>query len=135
MVRAIDAKGNKMTEKQKHTTGPWKPCRSHEMFDGPMYDIEPDEAADYDAKPYVRIVAAGDEYVAAAHDLFEFNPANAHLIAAAPDLLAALRECELQLREYVEYHHRTQGGCSVDIESAWESARAAIAKAEGSVNE
>jgi hypothetical protein len=48
---------------------------------------------------------------------------------AAAKLLAALGACELQLREYVRWHHANAGGCSVEIESAWEEARAAIAEA------
>jgi hypothetical protein len=48
---------------------------------------------------------------------------------AAPELLAALKACELQLREYVRWHHAHAGGCSVEIESAWEQACEAIAKA------
>jgi len=56
--------------------------------------------------------------------------ANAHLIAAAPDLLAALEACQTQLAEYVAYFQK-RGGCSVEIESAEEQARAAIAKAKG----
>jgi hypothetical protein len=48
---------------------------------------------------------------------------------AAPLLLAALKACEVQLREYVDWHHAHAGGCSVEIEDAWEQARAAIAAA------
>lgn len=55
---------------------------------------------------------------------------NAKFAACAPNLLAALRACELQLREYVQWHHQHTGGCSVEIEAAWEQAKAAIAQAE-----
>lgn len=48
---------------------------------------------------------------------------------AAPRLLSALKACELQLGEYVRWHHAHAGGCSVEIESAWEKARDAIAAA------
>lgn len=48
---------------------------------------------------------------------------------AAPEMLEALTACELQLREYVRWHHANAGGCSVEIEDAWEQARAAIAQA------
>lgn len=55
---------------------------------------------------------------------------NAKLAACAPNLLAALKACELQLREYVDWHHKYSGGCSIEIESAWERAKDAIAQAE-----
>jgi hypothetical protein len=55
---------------------------------------------------------------------------NAKFAACAPNLLTALRACELQLREYVQWHHQHAGGCSVEIESAWEQAKEAIAQAE-----
>lgn len=48
---------------------------------------------------------------------------------AAPKLLEALTACELQLREYVHWHHANAGGCSVEIEDAWEQARDALAAA------
>lgn len=78
-----------MTNTQ-HTPGPWKACRSHEDFNGPMWDIDDDERAEYEAKPFVSIEAESAT-VMCAHDLFEMRPANARLIAAAPDLLAALQ--------------------------------------------
>jgi hypothetical protein len=46
---------------------------------------------------------------------------------AVSKLLAALTACELQLREYVQWHHQNAGGCSVEIEDAWEQACNAIA--------
>ena len=81
--------------KTLHTPGPWKACRSHEDFDGPYYNIDPEEQSAHDAKPFVSIKAANGENVASGHDLFTFKTANAHLIAAAPELLAAL-ECMLE---------------------------------------
>lgn len=58
----------------------------------------------------------------------EKTKANARLIAAAPELLEALKDCQVQLAEYVEWHQK-RGGCSVEIESAEEQARLAIARA------
>jgi hypothetical protein len=55
---------------------------------------------------------------------------NAKFAACAPDLLAALKACEQQLREYVQWHHNFADGCSIEIESAWENAKEAIAQAE-----
>ena len=51
---------------------------------------------------------------------------------AVSKLLAALTACELQLREYVQWHHRNAGGCSVEIEEAWEQTCNAISEATGS---
>lgn len=74
---------------------PWKACRSHEDHDGPMWQIDDDEAAYYAERPLVRILAANGEVVTSAHDLFEFrDPAVAHLLAAAPLLLQALELAE-----------------------------------------
>jgi hypothetical protein len=50
--------------------------------------------------------------------------------AAAPELLAALQQCQLHLAEYVSWHQK-RGGCSVEIEQAEQDARAAINKATG----
>jgi hypothetical protein len=54
------------------------------------------------------------------------NKANAHLMAAAPDLYEALAECELLLS--VTKHLSWQG------EQAKQNARAALAKARGETN-
>lgn len=88
------------TNRETYTPGPWKACRAHEGFDGPYYDIDPDERAEYDAKPFVSIEAKGGERVTNAHDLFTFKPANARLIAAAPELLEALKALRAAVIEY-----------------------------------
>ena len=98
----------------KFTPGPWKPCRSHEDFEGPLFDIDEDDADTYAARPFVRIEAATCD-VASAHDLFEFDAANAYLIAAAPDLYSALSRI-------------VEGDNS---EAAFHEATAALAKARG----
>ena len=50
---------------------------------------------------------------------------------AAAKLLAALEACELQLVVNMSgWHHAHAGGCSVEVESAWEQARDAIAEAK-----
>ena len=59
------------------------------------------------------------------------SPDSASLVRAAAPMLEALQACELQLREYVQWHHANAGGCSVEIESAWEQARDAIGMATG----
>ena len=72
------------------TPGPWKACRSYECFDGPLWDIDPEDLADFECRPFVRIEAAGSN-IASAHDLFEFKTADAKLIAACnPAALAEL---------------------------------------------
>ena len=77
-----------------HTPGPWKACRAHEDFDGPYYNIDPEEQAVHDAKPFVSIKASSGENVAAAHDLFKFKTANALLIASAPDLFDLIKKIQ-----------------------------------------
>ncbi len=59
------------------TRGVLVPLRAHEDTDGPYFDIEPDEQADYDARPFVRLATTEGETVATAHDLFEFKPGDA----------------------------------------------------------
>lgn len=71
---------------------PWKPCRSHEDENGPMYEIEPEDQPSYDARPFVKIVAADGSTVVTAHDLFEFDPGVAEAIAALPAMVEALGE-------------------------------------------
>lgn len=78
---------------------PWKACRSHEDHDGPLWEIDPEEAPYYAQQPFVRIVASNGNTVVSNHDLFVFkDPAVAHLLAAAPALLRAL---ELASRDYL----------------------------------
>jgi hypothetical protein len=55
--------------------------------------------------------------------------ANARLIAAAPELLAALKECRDRLSDWVECSDRNED--VADDNAALEMAIAAIAKAEG----
>lgn len=62
----------------------------------------------------------------------EIAEANARLIAAAPDLLAALEEAEIGLRDLSDFyvsHINHNVGFAADIESKRRKARAAIAKA------
>ena len=95
----------------KHTPGPWKvakPSRSH-ANGNPMYGL------------------VGPEIVADYED-WGFTEANARLIAAAPDLLEALKEANKEL----EYLNDPKGFVSMRQERIMEKARAAIAKASGS---
>lgn len=69
----------------------------------------------------------------------EARRANAALICRAVnchnDLVEALDACEIQLREYVKWHHKYDGGCSVEMESAHEQAVKALSKAKGGYND
>ncbi len=38
----------------KFTPGPWKPCRSHEDWEGPLFDIDEEDAASYAARAKAR---------------------------------------------------------------------------------
>ena len=67
----------------KHTPTPWKACKAHEDFDGPYFDIDPEDRAEYDAKPYTSIRAESGQVVTNAHDRFEFKPGDAAFIVKA----------------------------------------------------
>jgi hypothetical protein len=89
----------------KHTPGPWAVDDNH----GRRY-IEPGSSDE----PVAEVCKKkGGEYLA-----------NAHLIAAAPDLLAALEACESAM-----------ASCMADFnqydQAAYDAARAAIARARG----
>ena len=86
----------------KHTTGPWTAKVQDTINDQPAYWL---------------IIGAGG----VVGDVQSVNPADAALIAAAPDLLAALQACELRLT------HLAQN--SVNVIAELKQARAAIAKA------
>lgn len=88
--------------KEHVTKGPVKACRSHEEFQGSMWDIEPDEQAEYDAKPFVHIENAAHEKVVSAHDLFTFKTANAELIAEAFNVLHETGYTPRELAEQVK---------------------------------
>ena len=88
-----------------HTPGPWSAGRA----------IPEDNTVS-------RIVRAGDDHIAVIMDLdgaAQEAADNARLIAAAPDLLAALQWALSQIEDSLDPDHR----------AALESARAAIARA------
>lgn len=79
-----------MTNPNQHTPGPWVAERDWESWHTPS----PEELDHYMKRPITAIRSlTANKDVASSHDLFEFDPADARLIAAAPDLLEALREC------------------------------------------
>jgi hypothetical protein len=105
----------KQTQAQqvKHTPGPWRYC---------MYaDHIPNFILKFGTRPLAKInYFAGNPEFAVSNDIIE-GEANARLIAAAPELLAALEMCE----------HRLSLGENPDDDEAINKARSAIAKARG----
>jgi hypothetical protein len=87
-----------MTTQATHTPGPWKEKRKLAIYSA-------------DDEPICAVFPAETEGQSAA---------NARLIAAAPDLLEALRG-----------FHPSQIKAPGELARAWEVAKAAIAKAEG----
>jgi hypothetical protein len=110
-----------MKMKTKHTQGPWRA-----------------EKWDYSQCPNKLMVQTDKDAVCEILDLWCMNErteerdANARLIAAAPEMLEALKE----LATAAEHRDNTMGDpyrlieCKANLESAARNARAAIAKAE-----
>lgn len=72
-----------------HTPGPWVAQRDWES----VFSPDPEELEFYMKRPITAIRSlTADKDVALCHDLFEFNPDDARLMAAAPELLEALEE-------------------------------------------
>jgi hypothetical protein len=126
---------NKIEQTTAHTPGPWE-----DNGNGLIYG---QCSGDDDEAPFVADVCNDPNAYT------EPEQANARRICATvnacqglsivvleqgiiQELLKALKACELQLHEYVHWHHTNTGGCSVEIEDAWDQARAAIAKATAS---
>jgi hypothetical protein len=77
----------------------------------------------------VRVCAKSETIsVATVHSLTD-QDANARLIAAAPDMLAALREYDAYMSRF--YRDTDGGPMSEPNRASWKAARAAIARAEG----
>ncbi len=98
----------------KHTPGPWK--FSAESID-PEWSV---------------VTTAGGSVIANVNDRHD-QPANASLIAAAPDMLEALKEALSHLDENARFLRDIQAhaGKVSDAFSSADKVRAAIAKAEG----
>ena len=117
----------------KHTPGPWKTSRAKLPSDG-AYDYA--IGADFGGQTLAIAEAFGrvDDNIY----LYPDAEANAHLIAAAPDMLEALKECADDLQseideryppfilEYPGFVQKRNNDMEIVIK-----ARAAIAKAEG----
>lgn len=104
----------------KHTPGPW---------------VIEDSVKGWDDN--VAIKSEDGEYIGLVSWLNDEQKPNAHLIAAAPDLLEALQKCQTVLEWVVEQAGGPQceheGGvvCFCQENAAISTARAAIAKATG----
>jgi hypothetical protein len=86
----------------KHTPGPWSLDQSSQISCVSAFDVN-------------------GEFIGIAYMTLPNHEANARLIAAAPDLLAALKQFEAFYPM----------GINLDLDDAFRAARAAIAKAEG----
>lgn len=125
----------------KHTQGPVKPYRSHEGIDGPYFDIDEDERAEYEAHPFTSILAADGSTVVTAHDCFTFQPGDAeHICAcwnaceginpeAVPEMLEALEAIRAEIEALVT--DGTLGPKAVETNAGWIKLCKALAKAKG----
>lgn len=96
---------------RKHTPGPWTTSR----------DAVPDG--------YTQITIYSEPTGDRVATVFE-TPANARLIAAAPDLLEALKQVTEQLHTYLDGDPANDEDC-MEAESAYQFAFATIQEAEG----
>jgi len=90
-----------MGAQAKHTPTPYKACKAHEGFNGPYFDIEPEDQAEYDAKPYTSIESA-EGIVCNAHDLFTFKPGDAEFIVKACNSYEELVDALSRLLHYTD---------------------------------
>ena len=120
--------------KTQHTPGPWTvsqfctPRASEDPLGAYLIDEIAKELGELDAKSYDAEPNSEEEqdWVDARSNK---NEANAALIAAAPDLLAALEACLGPLQD--AYNQAGHSGHATDASRAFIAARAAIAKAGG----
>lgn len=104
-----------------HTPGPWTPCDASAVntTDGVM--VTPNHVK--------RVFMVGKQrhtqFICDCNTVLPESAANARLIAAAPDLLVALKEAAQTARNYAMLFHDVEWQARVD---RWD---AAIAKAEG----
>jgi hypothetical protein len=102
-------RGTALTEQCGPTEGPYKALRSSEDFNGPYVDFDDEqERLEFLEKPFTSITAPNELDVANAHDLFEFTPANARLLAGSWELLQTTKK----LIELVGYMNSLQLGAT-----------------------
>lgn len=97
----------------KHTPGPWVVTRVTKPVRHWTVEIPGDH-------PFAIGRDGGPD------DVHEQDAANARLIAAAPDMLEALKEVEREMDAVIH------GTVTLDAETLWDVVSRAIAKAEGS---
>lgn len=117
-----------MSNTLKHTAGPWR------VASGDNYEVESDN---YPASYSHRFPGddTGSSLACVGNRTEDFGEANANLIAAAPDLLAA---CETALSEieYTQHNHFRLGALGAGaLERTMRNLRAAIARATGEGND
>jgi len=96
----------------KHTPGPWELC---------------DEGDYGDFDGLSQVILGDDRRLCAVHVSDDETRANARLIAAAPELLKALKWAMRGIPKYAQrIKGQNEGYCD-----GWDAAHAAIAKAEG----
>lgn len=108
-----------MTEKPKHTPGPW-------YYKAGINQMCSDDSTICEViakKPVVEISTGTDKkyYIFSPVDTVCSTEANARLIAAAPDLLAALEDI-------LQMHYADSELCA---DNEWKAVEAAIKKAKG----
>jgi len=110
----------------QHTPGPWKALRAYENWDGPAWELHPNE----EPSPFTKIEAEESDVVICS-DAFEIKPEDAQLMATAPDLLEALQDAY----EILGISYPLTAPDSDKRGVVLSKARAAILKARGESND
>jgi hypothetical protein len=118
----------------KHTKGPWKFDAEAWMIVAPWTSVEPKDSTlmgDYRGAHIADLSESHGSGKGGSRDFAKPEAeANARLIAAAPDLLASLKEAVTTLKEYLEGCDHSVGMCECGVKSVLEHASEVIAKAE-----
>lgn len=110
-----------------HTPGPWRATTTHGIDDSEPFQVWCDDIGAAVAHVYRRSECRDGRGLGE-------QAANAALIAAAPELLAALEECEMVLTKNIDWQNATNpmaryANGNAGIIKVRDHARAAIAKA------
>ena len=101
----------------QHTPGPWSIALSTDHTPAVTVPVHPSEGSGFVVAHINRLPRMGS--------VLGDADANAHLIAAAPDMMAALKAIDIEARDI------DADGNIILPSHVWDAARAAIAKAEG----